>query len=318
MNDPSQHDRAVANAETLRWEAKMRKNIQSGASALELKNNKWDVEYEGKDAKGQIERAFNPGWGDSRGLPQKMVGETTAQAVARGMGRGLVEGGITRNQTSSIDGKFDPWQPEDDAKLKQLKKEAMEAGAPPAIKTQKKTAAKSAEQQERLEQHWAVGLTGGSYGMHTRHVTTSPPAFKSKRDSEKPTLSPVLGTSPEKGPPSPTGGRSSYKKTPDRVSPKEQSYSRRRPKSSNRTPPPPKYEVDKIVDDRPEVFDRKGPNVTSGPVPRDGFVSDAYTRHTLKRLEEIEGESLGLSMADGRLMFESATKDEEIEGMKLW
>lgn len=317
MNDPSQHDRAIANSETLRLEAKMRKQIQEGATSLELKNNKWDVEYEGKDAKGQIERAFQAGWGDSRKLPEKMVGETTRQAVARSMGRGLIEGGITRNKSTSIDGTDDPWKPEDDEMLRKLKKEAMEANAPPAIKTQKKTAAKSAEQQKRLENQWAVGLTGGSYGMHTRHVTTSPPAFRSQREAKVPPPAPVRGVSPEKGPPSPTGGKSSYKKMPH-VSPKEQSYSRRRPRSSNKTAPPPAYEVDKIVDDRPEVFDRKGPNVVSGPVPRDGFVTDSYTQHAYNRLEEIEGESLGLSLVDGRLMYESATKDEEIEGMKLW
>ena len=29
----------------------------------------WDVEYEGKDAKGTLVRPFEPGWGDSRALP---------------------------------------------------------------------------------------------------------------------------------------------------------------------------------------------------------------------------------------------------------
>ena len=317
MNDPSQHDRAIANSETLRLEAKMRKQIQEGASALELKNNKWDVEYEGKDAKGQIERAFQAGWGDSRKLPEKMVGETTRQAVARSMGRGLIEGGITRNKSTSIDGTDDPWKPEDDEMLRKLKKEAMEANAPPAIKTQKKTAAKSAEQQKRLENQWAVGLTGGSYGMHTRHVTTSPPAFRSQREAEagRPRRCAAYRRRRGRRRRLAASRRTRRCRTCLRRSRATRAAARARRTRRRRCPA---YEVDKIVDDRPEVFDRKGPNVVSGPVPRDGFVSDSYTQHAYNRLEEIEGESLGLSLVDGRLMYESATKDEEIEGMKLW
>jgi hypothetical protein len=57
------------------------------------RNSKWDVEYEGKDAVGTLVRPFEPGWGDSRSLPGKMLGETTSQAVARSMGRNMPHSG---------------------------------------------------------------------------------------------------------------------------------------------------------------------------------------------------------------------------------
>ena len=57
MDDPSQHANQVANAEIARKEAKMHRQLtKSSAKGLGLKNNKWDVEYEGKDAKGTLER----------------------------------------------------------------------------------------------------------------------------------------------------------------------------------------------------------------------------------------------------------------------
>ena len=62
-------------------------------TGLVERNNKWDVEYEGKDAIGTLVRPFEPGWGDSRSLPSKMLGEDISAAVARSMGRNLPHSG---------------------------------------------------------------------------------------------------------------------------------------------------------------------------------------------------------------------------------
>ena len=35
------------------------------------------------------------------------------------------------------------------------------------------------------------------------------------------------------------------------------------------------------------MLDRMGPNIASGPIPRDGFVTDAYESYTRKKLEEM-------------------------------
>ena len=79
-------------------------------------DSKWDVEYEGKDAKGTLVRPFYVGWGDARRLPEKMIGETTAQAVARGMGRNLPHSGMG-------DGTHKFKTEADDARLKAMLKE---------------------------------------------------------------------------------------------------------------------------------------------------------------------------------------------------
>jgi hypothetical protein len=212
-------------------------------------------------------------------LPKKFLGETTAQAVARGMGRGLIEGGITHNKSHSIDGKDDKYEAGDDAKLREMRLASQEAHAPPDLRRSKRSASKSQRQQERLEAQWAVGLTGGSYGMHTMHVTTPPPAFKSKTAARKVPPAPIMGVTPEPGPPSPTKSP----KSPDSRRKGASKSSRRSSPSSLASPSPSKAR------NTPEAFDRMGPNHASGPIPRDGFVSDAYEEYASAMIAEMNG-----------------------------
>ena len=182
----------------------------------------------------------------------------------------------------------------------------MEANAPPAIKTKKTVSSRRAA--KALENQWA-GLTGGSYGMHTPHVWSSPPAFR----SEEAKVPPPAGARRIAGEGVAVADRrqSSHKKMPH-VSPKERDP-RRRPRSSNKTAPP-------CLRGRQ---DRRRP--ARGLRPQGPIVAWPGPARWSDRLlhaarvqppEEIEGESLGLSLVDGRLMYESATKDEETEGMK--
>jgi hypothetical protein len=96
---------------------------------------------------------------------------------------------------------------EDPAKLRRMLREEQEKDAPPPLPRLQKNVKTQAEQQKRLENQWAVGLTGGTYGMHTRHVTTAPPAFASDDAKKKTPPAPLFGTSVEKGPPSPPKSR---------------------------------------------------------------------------------------------------------------
>ena len=83
---PGRQDRAL--------QEKYRAKIQEGAlTGLVERNTKWDVEYEGKDARGTLVRPFEPGFGDARALPGKMMGESISDAVARSMGRNLPHSG---------------------------------------------------------------------------------------------------------------------------------------------------------------------------------------------------------------------------------
>ena len=139
-------------------------------TGLVERNSKWDIEYEGKDAKGQLVRPFIPGWGDSRALPSKMIGEDISAAVARSMGRDLPHSGAG-DGTHVFKYEFS------EEKLAAFRAASSKSHAPPpAMNPSKKAIRKSREQQRRLEEQWEVGLTGGSYGMHTRHVPTAPPS----------------------------------------------------------------------------------------------------------------------------------------------
>jgi hypothetical protein len=83
MDDPSQSAAMAAGRQDRATEEKHRALIQQGSlTGLVERNSKWDVEYEGKDAKGTLVRPFEPGFGDSRALPSKMLGPR--QAVERG------------------------------------------------------------------------------------------------------------------------------------------------------------------------------------------------------------------------------------------
>ena len=94
MDDPSQSANAAAGRQDRALQEKYRAKIQEGAlTGFEERNSKWDVEYEGKDAVGTLVRPFEPGFGDARRLPVKMLGETNIMAVMRSMGRNMPHSG---------------------------------------------------------------------------------------------------------------------------------------------------------------------------------------------------------------------------------
>ena len=95
MNDPSQHDRASRIRDASRSQ-----DVESKFRAQLAQSRTMGAEYEGKDAKGQIERA-QAGWGDMQ-LPEKMVGETTRQAVSK-HGTRLHRGRHHYNKSTSIE-----------------------------------------------------------------------------------------------------------------------------------------------------------------------------------------------------------------------
>ena len=95
MDDPSQSAASAAGRQDRALQEKYRAKLQEGAmTGLVERNSKWDVEYEGKDAKGTLVRPFEPGFGDARALPGKMLGESTRDAVQRSMGRNLPHSGM--------------------------------------------------------------------------------------------------------------------------------------------------------------------------------------------------------------------------------
>ena len=159
MDDPSQSAAQAAGRQDRALQEKHRAKIQAGAmTGLAERNTKWDVEYEGKDAKGQLVRPFEPGFGDSRPLPDKMLGEDISAAVARSMGRSLPHSGAG-------DGVHKFKTEFSEEKLSQIRANSTKGHSPPPAMTKSKKAEKKAiEQQRRLEEQWAVGLCGGSYG----------------------------------------------------------------------------------------------------------------------------------------------------------
>ena len=102
----------------------MHVRVRRSMTGLVERNTKWDVEYEGKDAKGTLVRPFEPGYGDARALPGKMLGETTAMAVARGMGRNMPHSGAG-------DGKKVFKTADDPERFAKMKAELQAAHAPP-------------------------------------------------------------------------------------------------------------------------------------------------------------------------------------------
>jgi hypothetical protein len=196
MDDPSQSAAAAAGRQDRALQEKYRAQLQEGAmTGYEERNSKWDVEYEGKDAVGTLVRPFEPGYGDSRKLPEKMLGETNIMAVMRSMGRNMPHSGAG-DGTKVFKTEDNP------ALLKKMLKEEQEKDAPPPLPRLKKNIIKQGVQQSRLEYQWSVGLHGGSFGMHTHHVTTAPPAHPSDEHAKQPFPAPVLGWNEEDGPPS--------------------------------------------------------------------------------------------------------------------
>jgi len=294
-DDPSQSAAQAAGRQDRAAQEKFRAQLQEGAlTGFEERNTKWDVEYEGKDARGTLVRPFEPGFGDARRLPEKMLGESIRQAQQRSMGRDMPHSGMG-------DGKKVFKTEDNPALLKKMLREEQEKDAPPPLPRLSQNIQIQAEQQRRLEQQWAVGLTGGSYGMHTRHFVTPPPAFSSDAAAKKPPPRPLVGVAPEKGPPSPT-------KAPHKLLMKNSSvmedgefnndtaFSRDSPYAAKRhalMPPA----IESIVPrsrDKPlrnegahAMLDRMGPNIASGPIPRDGFTTDAYEDLTKERLHQM-------------------------------
>ena len=304
-------------------------------TGLVERNSKWDVEYEGKDAKGTLVRPFEPGYGDSRALPGKMLGETTAAAVARSMGRNMPHSGAGDGEKV--------FKTEDNpAQLKKMLREEQEKDAPPPLPRLAKNIEKQGVQQMRLEYQWSRGLTGGTFGMHTRQFVTPPPAHPSEEAAKEAPPAPVIGWVPEDGPVSPDVISAQYSSdvntafvrrnksydikestVPPRArSPKKKikdssvmkdgefenatAYSRSTPMQHALTLSAKEFlEEDNLprTRDKPlrnegahAMLDRKGPNIMSGPIPRDGFTTDKYeelTRAELHRLgySDILGET---------------------------
>jgi len=119
-DDPSQSAAQAAGRQDRAAQEKWRQKIQEGAlTGYEERNTKWDVEYEGKDAAGTLVRPFEPGYGDARRLPEKMMGETIRQAQQRSMGRDVPHSGMG-------DGKKVFKTDADEARLKKMVKEEAE------------------------------------------------------------------------------------------------------------------------------------------------------------------------------------------------
>lgn len=305
MDDPSQSAAQAAGRQDRALQEKYRAKIQAGGmTGLVERNSKWDVEYEGKDAKGQLVRPFEPGFGDSRPLPDKMLGEDISAAVARSMGRNLPHSGAG-DGTHVFKYEFS------DEKLSQMRAASTKLHAPPPAVSKSKTAEKKArEQQRRLEEQWAVGLTGGCYGMHTRHVTTQPPSPGKKtvkstlgREEVIVQASHMLGLTPEAGPEPAaeydTGKTTEYKPVEEGKFDRSTAWSRS-PAGKAKTSP-------QVLDEKMRLrgeagskivhasvnqgahamLDRMGPNIASGPIPRDGFTTDAYEQYTRKKLADL-------------------------------
>ena len=219
------------------------------------RNSKWDVEYEGKDAKGTLVRPFEPGWGDSRALPEKMLGETNIMAVMRSMGRNMPHSGAGDGQKV--------FNTEDDPEsLKRLIKEEAEKDG--------------------------VG----------RHFSANKPKSPAQIRSEK-----HLARLNKEFPTSPVMKNGTF----DSAS----AYSRHSngqhtAKQHALSPPKDNWFIEDNIPrtrDKPlrnegahAMLDRKGPNVLSGPIPRDGFTTNAYedlTRDTLHKLgySDVLGET---------------------------
>ena len=187
MDDPSQSAAQAAGRQDRALQEKYRATLQEGAmTGFAERNTKWDVEYEGKDAKGQLVRPFEPGFGDARALPGKMLGETNIMAVMRSMGRDMPHSGAG-------DGKKVFKTEENPALLKKMLREEQEKDAPPPLPRLAKNIKKQGVQQSRLEYQFSVGLHGGTFGMHTREFVTAPYARASRTQKTAAPLRPSTG-----------------------------------------------------------------------------------------------------------------------------
>lgn len=148
--------------------------------------------------------------------------------------------------------------------------------------------------------------------MHTRHVTTPPPAFASDEAAKCAPPTPVRGTTPDKGPKRVGASRVVTSSVMiGRTFNEATTYSRASPyrptatapllltngRSPSASPPSPSSLVPRSRD-KPlghslghegthAMLDCTGPNIASGPIPRDGFTSDAYEALTRQRLHEM-------------------------------
>jgi len=234
-----------------------------------------------------------------------MLGEDISAAVARSMGRNQPHSGAG-------DGTHEFKYEFSDEKLAAMRECSSKGHSPPpAVNVSKKHVRQAREQQRRLEEQWEVGLTGGSYGMHTRHVTTSPP--KSAKRSTRSTLgyqaplmqaSHMLGVTPEAGP-MPVVAYDLGKTTEFKPLDEEGKFDRST--AWNRSPSGKHKPSQTVLDEKMRLrgdaasklqhvtiaqgahamLDRMGPNVASGPIPRDGFTTDAYESYTRKKLAQM-------------------------------
>ena len=240
MDDPSQSANQAAgrqdHAEQEKWRAKM---MQGSMTGLVERNTKWDVEYEGKDAKGTLVRPFEPGFGDARKLPEKMMGETMAMAVARGMGRNLPHSGAG-------DGTHVFKTADDPERLRKLRLEERLRDAPPDVRSvSDKTFAEMTPQElqswkdnERRRQHLdrlnrGFGKSPVMKNNKFDNATTYSRASPTKRSNVSPT--------------SPVSPVPSVPRSRDKPLRAEGAHA---------------------------MLDRMGPNILSGPIPRDGFTTD--------------------------------------------
>ena len=245
-SDPSQSAAQAASRQDRAAQEKWRAKIQEGAlTGYEERNTKWDVEYEGKDAVGTLVRPFEPGWGDSRSLPGKMLGETAMQSVARGMGRNLPHSGMG-------DGKTVFKTDEDPDRLKRMiAEEAAKDGVPTVTghgedwmsPTQKKQARHLAKMERRYP--GSPVMKGGKFDTSTVTSRASPK-------------------------------RSSRARQP--MSGEEYLALASMPRSRDKP---------LVNQGANAMLDRVGPNILSGPIPRDGIATDVYEERTRTRLHHM-------------------------------
>ena len=273
MDDPSQSAAQAAGRQDRALQEKMRAKLQEGAmTGLVERNSKvsshhsiriaaftskprcspigltlvsvlvapqWDVEYEGKDAIGTLVRPFEPGWGDSRALPSKMLGEDISAAVARSMGRALPHSGAG-------DGKKVFKTDDDPEKLRaMIKAEADKDGVGRHFSAGKPKSANEIRNEKHLarlnrEFPGSPVMKGGKFDAASTYSRGSPTAHKHA--------------------PAQVADSSGLPRSRDKPLRNEGAHA---------------------------MLDRMGPNIASGPIPRDGFTTNAYEDLTRDRLHKL-------------------------------
>ena len=244
-SDPSQSAAQAAGRQDRALQEKHRAKLQEGAlTGFEERNTKWDVEYEGKDAVGTLVRPFEPGWGDSRQLPSKMLGETAMQSVARGMGRNMPHSGMG-------DGKKVFKTDEDPDRLrKMIADEASKDGVP------------------KISGHDESWMSP-TQKKQMRHL---------KKMEKRYPGSPVMKE-----------GKFDASTVTSRASPNAVRHRKKMPMSPEHymalaSVPKTKQLANEGAHD---MLDRCGPNVLSGPIPRDGMTTDIYEDRSRDRLHQM-------------------------------